>query len=107
MGEFRPPGGDGEAARFRSDLLRDVAGEGEHHAHRLVPEVAVRPNMHGQPPSITAMPRCRPESAAESGTSGNPLEAKNPALAGLSEGGRYLARTSDPHVVELVLSQLS
>ena len=32
---------------------------------------------------------------------------KSPALAGLSEGGRYWARTSDPQLVELVLSQLS
>jgi hypothetical protein len=32
---------------------------------------------------------------------------KSPVLAGLSFGGRYWARTSDPQLVELVLSQLS
>jgi hypothetical protein len=32
---------------------------------------------------------------------------KNPAEAGLFLGGRYWARTSDPQLVELVLSQLS
>ena len=34
-------------------------------------------------------------------------ERENPASAGLSRGGRYWARTSDPQLVELVLSQLS
>jgi hypothetical protein len=34
-------------------------------------------------------------------------ESESPALAGLSGDGRYWARTSDPQLVELVLSQLS
>jgi hypothetical protein len=32
---------------------------------------------------------------------------ETPALAGVSVDGRYWARTSDPQLVELVLSQLS
>ena len=32
---------------------------------------------------------------------------ESPASAGLSGDGRYWARTSDPQLVELVLSQLS
>ena len=38
---------------------------------------------------------------------GSPREDESPALAGLLRGGRYWARTSDPQLVELVLSQLS
>ena len=35
------------------------------------------------------------------------LKKKTPRFAGLSRDGRYWARTSDPQLVELVLSQLS
>ncbi len=35
------------------------------------------------------------------------FKKKTPRCAGLSRGGRYWARTSDPQLVELVLSQLS
>ena len=51
----------------------------------------------------TELPAHR-DTYAESGTA---LVNESPALAGLSEGGRYWARTSDPQLVELVLSQLS
>jgi hypothetical protein len=36
-----------------------------------------------------------------------PETTETPALAGVSWDGRYWARTSDPQLVELVLSQLS
>ena len=38
---------------------------------------------------------------------GRDLNEKTPAPAGVSVDGRYWARTSDPQLVELVLSQLS
>ena len=41
------------------------------------------------------------------GRSGCLQKARSPALAGLPSSGRYWARTSDPQLVELVLSQLS
>ena len=36
-----------------------------------------------------------------------PRTHETPAFAGVPRGGRYWARTSDPQLVELVLSQLS
>ena len=44
---------------------------------------------------------------ATASESENPRTNKTPAFAGVSRGGRYWARTSDPQLVELVLSQLS
>ena len=38
---------------------------------------------------------------------GRPLQRKNPPFPAGSSYGRYWARTSDPQLVELVLSQLS
>ena len=51
----------------------------------------------------TVWAKSRPRSRRRS----DPRTHKTPALAGVSRGGRYWARTSDPQLVELVLSQLS
>ena len=40
-------------------------------------------------------------------TPNSPCKAETPVLARVSVHGRYWARTSDPQLVELVLSQLS
>jgi hypothetical protein len=45
---------------LRSDLPRDVAVRVKTTRIALCPRSAVGSNMHGQPPSITAMARCRP-----------------------------------------------
>jgi hypothetical protein len=50
---------------------------------------------------VWAKSRPRPERAD------SPVNDETPVLAGVSRSGRYWARTSDPQLVELVLSQLS
>jgi hypothetical protein len=54
---------------------------------------------------------CRAAWCSHSVTTGRPSvfasANESPAFTGLSDGGRYWARTSDPQLVELVLSQLS
>ena len=56
--------------------------------------------MSGHHDSAEAILRPRPESFC-------PLGERKPRWCGAFLGGRYWARTSDPQLVELVLSQLS
>jgi hypothetical protein len=49
----------------------------------------------------------REESAERRRTAVPSGNSKKPCMRGLLRGGRYWARTSDPQLVELVLSQLS
>ena len=70
-------------------------------AARELPNLPLEDALRMLPPIVWATSGPRPRGRV------SPQNDETPALAGVSLGGRYWARTSDPQLVELVLSQLS